>query len=116
MKALQDQLAAAMAEQEVEAARVRGEEATRADGAEKKERSLQLETRGAGGLGHAAEPPPDLPFDGCAHSEGVRFFIIKKRETPKTVCFLCRPFLVVEVPLYMLTFFSIVCVSTGSRG
>ena len=32
---------------------------------------------------------------------GVRFLIIKKRETPKTLCFLCRTFLIVEVPLYM---------------
>ena len=31
---------------------------------------------------------------------GVRFFIIKKRETPKTLCFLCRTFLIIEVPLY----------------
>ena len=30
---------------------------------------------------------------------GVRFLIIKKRETPKTLCFLCRTFLIVEVPL-----------------
>ena len=30
---------------------------------------------------------------------GVRFLIIKKLETPKTLCFLCRPFLVIEVPL-----------------
>ena len=32
---------------------------------------------------------------------GVRFLIIKKRETPKTLCFLCRTFLVIEVPLYL---------------
>ena len=31
---------------------------------------------------------------------GVRFLIIKKQETPKTVCFLCRTFLIVEEPLY----------------
>ena len=42
-----------------------------------------------------------------AETLGVRFLIVKTvprtlgvRETPKTLCFLCRTFLIVEVPLY----------------
>ena len=30
---------------------------------------------------------------------GVRFLIIKKRETPKTLCFLCRTFLIRGTPV-----------------
>ena len=40
------------------------------------------------------------------------FIIIKKRGTPKTLCFLCRTFLIVEVPLYSES----VIVRTAERG